>query len=186
MSRRFEGLKLLPLLVQSAEVQEQVRLIRNSLPVRVNMYSDHEISQDEHANWLRSLEGNDRERPMVVLLGRDVVGYVALRNIQNAHKVADWAFYIDEESQGRGLGSAIEFRLLELAFGEMRLEKLNCEVLATNEAVINLHKKFGFQLEGIRRSNVSKSGKRVDVHLLGIVAGEWQSARGRFMKMFGE
>lgn len=57
------------------------------------------------------------------------------------------------------------------------IEKLNCEVLETNPAVIKMHQKFGFELEGVRRKNILKDGSRIDVVLLGITKEEWKDKR---------
>jgi RimJ/RimL family protein N-acetyltransferase len=57
------------------------------------------------------------------------------------------------------------------------LEKLNCEVLQSNPAVISLHQKFGFSVEGVRRQNVIKDNVRVDVVMLGITRQEWAARR---------
>lgn len=51
------------------------------------------------------------------------------------------------------------------------------ESLRGNPAVINMHLKFGFQQEGLRRQNILKDGQRIDVVLLGITKAEWQSKR---------
>ena len=79
--------------------------------------------------------------------------------------------------QGKGLGSVVEFWMLDYAFDVAGLEKLNCEVLAMNSAVVKMHQKFGFEVEGVRRQNVVKDGVRVDVVLLGINREEWLSKR---------
>ncbi|QNM98494.1 UDP-4-amino-4,6-dideoxy-N-acetyl-beta-L-altrosamine N-acetyltransferase [Chitinimonas koreensis] len=177
---RFE-----PLTEQPAEVIERIRQLRNAEGVRRYMYNDHLISAEEHAGWIAGLQGNARERVMVVRYHGEVVGLVALRAIRWPDKAADWAFYLSEEMQGKGVGGVVEFKLLDLALIELGLEKLNCEVLETNPKVIEMHQKFGFVAEGVRRANVVKDGGRLDVHLLGITAGEWQAARPRFAKLFG-
>ncbi|MFD2644193.1 UDP-4-amino-4,6-dideoxy-N-acetyl-beta-L-altrosamine N-acetyltransferase [Pseudomonas japonica] len=157
--------------------RDQVRALRNHADVRRFMYSDHEISPDEHARWLASLVGNARQRVFVVMLDGAVAGLVSLNAINATHRSADWAFYLDPVLQGKGLGSLVEFWLLDHAFNEAGLEKLNCEVLASNEAVVKMHRKFGFALEGVRRQNILKDGARLDVVLLGITREEWQAQR---------
>ena len=67
--------------------------------------------------------------------------------------------------------------MLDYGFTEAGLEKLNCEVLASNPAVINMHLKFGFQQEGVRRQNTLKNGQHMDVVLLGITKAQSQSKR---------
>ncbi|WP_374354561.1 UDP-4-amino-4,6-dideoxy-N-acetyl-beta-L-altrosamine N-acetyltransferase [Chitinimonas sp.] len=175
-----------PLLDQPAEVLEQIRLMRNSDSVRRYMYNEHEISTEEHAAWLNGLRHNANERFMVVQYRQVVVGVVALRSIRWADKTADWAFYLDESVQGKGVGGVVEYKLLQMVFFEMELQKLNCEVLETNPAVIAMHQRFGFAVEGVRRANIFKNGRRLDVYLLGILLEDWVGIRSRFSKLFGD
>lgn len=172
------------LLEQDGAAVERVRQLRNEPGVRQYMYSDHEISPQEHLAWLAGLRGNASQRVWAVLHQGRVEGLVSLSAIRSAQKSAEWAFYLSPAMQGKGVGGVVEFKLLDLAFGEMGLEKLNCEVLASNPKVIEMHQKFGFRLEGVRRANVIKDGQRTDVVLLGILPAEWQEQRPRFARLY--
>ncbi len=171
-----------PILATSAPVQERVRQLRNQPEVRRHMYTDHEISPREHQAWLASLHDNARQSVFVVLVDDTPRGVVSLNAINTLHQCADWAFYLDSELQGKGLGSQVECWLLDHAFDDVGLAKLNCEVLASNPAVVRLHQKFGFTLEGVRRQNVSRNGERLDVMLLGISAEEWRAHRPQIIE----
>ncbi|KAE9648856.1 UDP-4-amino-4,6-dideoxy-N-acetyl-beta-L-altrosamine N-acetyltransferase [Pseudomonas sp. PB103] len=170
-------MQYLPLTDASPAVQAHVRTLRNQPDVRKYMYTSHEISEQEHAHWLTSLQGNPRQQVFVVIKDEQALGVVSLNAINALQKTADWAFYLDVALQGKGLGSLVEFWMLDYAFDIAGLEKLNCEVLAMNAAVVKMHQKFGFKIEGIRRQNVVKDGVRVDVVLLGITKEEWQNKR---------
>lgn len=170
-------MQFLPLTDASPAIQAHVRTLRNQQDVRKFMYTSHEITEQEHANWLASLQGNPRQQVFVVIKDEQAVGVVSLNAINVLHKTADWAFYLDVGLQGKGLGSLVEFWMLDYAFDVAGLEKLNCEVLAMNAAVVKMHQKFGFEVEGVRRQNVVKDGVRVDVVLLGITKAEWQNKR---------
>jgi UDP-4-amino-4,6-dideoxy-N-acetyl-beta-L-altrosamine N-acetyltransferase len=179
-----EDVAFAPLLEQTPETQEFIRALRNSDGVRKYMYSDHVISPEEHARWLASLRGNDSVCAMVILAHGKVEGLVSLNSIRHQHKTADWAFYLSEDMQGKGVGGVVEFKLLDFAFNEAGLEKLNCEVLEINPKVIEMHQKFGFKLEGTRRANVIKDGQRISVAYLGILREEWLEVRPRFARLF--
>jgi len=62
-------------------------------------------------------------------------------------------------------------------FDELGLEKLNCEVIETNDAVVKLHKKFSFTEEGFRRDNIIKNQKRIGVYFLGLTKLDWLKDR---------
>ena len=71
---------------------------------------------------------------------------------------------------------------MNFAFDDLLLEKLNCEVLETNHAVVKLHKRFGFIEEGFKNSNVEKNGTRIGVYFLGITKSEWVAKRPDFQE----
>lgn len=176
-------MRFVPILELPIALQDQVRQLRNQPDVRRFMYTSHEISELEHAGWLQSLALNSRQQVFVILDQQTPVGVVSLNAIDVIQKTADWAFYLDTSLQGKGLGSQVELWLLDHAFGKAGLEKLNCEVLETNPAVIKMHQKFGFSVEGIRRQNIIKDGVRIDVVLLGITAEEWRLQRPRLLPL---
>jgi len=153
-----------------------VRNIRNEESVRKSMYTDHVIALEEHFSWLESLKKDNKQMVFVVFLDGVVSGVVSVNAIDRLHKKSDWAFYLSESVRG-GLGAALEFSMLDFVFKELSLEKLNCEVIETNEPVVKMHKKFGFKEEGFRRKNIEKYGSRMGVFFLGITKGEWLECR---------
>jgi len=176
-------MEFVPLINASQATQAQVRKLRNQPEVRKYMYTSHEIGEDEHNHWIASLAGNTRQSVFVAMNQGHLAGVVLLSAINVAQKTADWAFYLDVAQQGKGIGSLVEFWMLDHAFNEGGLEKLNCEVLETNPSVIKMHQKFGFSIEGIRRKNILKDGCRVDVVLLGITKDEWTAQRPNMLNL---
>ncbi len=170
-------MQFIPLIEASAATQAKVRILRNQDDVRKYMYTSHEISEQEHKSWIASLSGNVKQRVFVVIFNDEPAGVVSLSAINITQKTADWAFYLDSGLQGKGLGSLVEFWMLDYAFKEAGLEKLNCEVLEVNQPVIKMHQRFGFEVEGVRRKNIIKDGRRIDVVLLGITKDEWLERR---------
>lgn len=161
----------------STEQQLEILTIRNHDAVRKSMYTEHEIGVNEHLSWINRLKGDPKSQVFVVLKeGVTPVGTVSVNQIDRLHKKADWAFYLHPSEQG-GLGSVLEFAVLDYVFDRLDLQKLNCEVLETNPVVVSLHKKFGFVEEGFRRSNIEKASGRIGVHLLGITRDEWKENR---------
>lgn len=166
----------------SEEQQLCVLEIRNAEAVRKAMYTEHVITRDEHFHYIDALKSDDKQQIFAVLNDEAVpVGVVGLNDIDRLHEKTDWAFYLDVSARG-GVGSALEVFMLDYVFNDMGLEKLNCEVLETNAAVVAMHKKFGFQEEGFRRANVIKDGVRIGVHFLGITKDDWTAQKPRVLK----
>lgn len=150
---------------------------RNAPEVRKNMYTHHEISWVEHNAWFKSLKNNHRSlwylfedeshRPQ---------GVIYINDYDPQQGNAFWGFYSSPNAP-IGTGICMEYIALNHIFSTLKLHKLNCEVLATNKKVINLHKKVGFTVEGIFRDYHFNGNEYVDVVRLGITCSEWDSSK---------
>jgi UDP-4-amino-4,6-dideoxy-N-acetyl-beta-L-altrosamine N-acetyltransferase len=172
-----ETLSLHPITDLQESSQLKVLEIRNQPGVRNNMYTIHEISRQEHLQWIEKLKQTSSTRFFAVIFENEIIGGVSLNAINTEHGRADWAYYLSEAMQGKGIGSALEFKFLDFVFLENNFQKLNCEVLAFNDKVISLHNKFGFQQEGVRRNHILRDEKACDIVLLGITKDEWLQRR---------
>jgi pseudaminic acid biosynthesis N-acetyl transferase len=154
----------------------RVREWRNLPEVARYMYTDHEISEAEHASWFgKALDAPDR-RYWIIELDSIPVGLANVYDINTSHRRAYWAFYLaDPTVRGRGVGSATERFVLRYAFEELALNKLCCEVLGSNEAVVAMHSKFGFVVDGTLRSHIWKQDHFEDVVALSMLAEEWKA-----------
>jgi UDP-4-amino-4,6-dideoxy-N-acetyl-beta-L-altrosamine N-acetyltransferase len=173
------AIRFVPLLDQDHATRMKMLAVRNEETVRRAMFTDHVISEDEHLQWMKGLHA-DRSRRIWVILAEsgDVIGQVSLARLDMRQLTSDWAFFLGKSERG-GLGFAVEYAFLNFVFDELGLGKLNCEVVEGNDAVVRLHGKFDFKQEGLRRSQVIKDGRRIDVHLLGLTREDWTAARSR-------
>jgi UDP-4-amino-4,6-dideoxy-N-acetyl-beta-L-altrosamine N-acetyltransferase len=170
-------IRLIPLTRLDTEIQLKIREIRNEENIRKWMYTDHIIGKDEHLNWIRGLNNDDKQIVFAVMENdKTPLGVVSVTAMNRLHRKSDWAFYLTEKARG-GLGSALEFAIINFIFNVLGIEKLNCEVIHGNDPVVKLHKKFMFKEEGFRRSNIIKNGTRVGVHLLGLTREDWLAGK---------
>jgi UDP-4-amino-4,6-dideoxy-N-acetyl-beta-L-altrosamine N-acetyltransferase len=151
---------------------------RNAPQVAAYMYADHVITPDEHARWFAGIPGDARRAYWIIAVDGTPAGLANFYDIDRTHGRAAWAYYIaDPGARGRGVGSYVEYWMIEQAFGPMGLRKLWCEVLAANEPVLRLHRTFGFTEEARLRGHVVKGGQPLDVVGLGLLADEWAAIR---------
>jgi UDP-4-amino-4,6-dideoxy-N-acetyl-beta-L-altrosamine N-acetyltransferase len=142
------------------------------------MYTDHEIGPEEHRAWFARIALDPSSRYWIIVCDGEDVGLLSLHNIDNRNRHCYWGFYvIGPNARGKGVGSFAEFSVLCFVFDELKFRKLCGEVLATNQAVLNLHKKFGFVQEGLLRKHVLKGNDFADVVTISILQEEWQAKR---------
>lgn len=175
-SRRFSTeLQFIPITDLPHDQVMKVLDIRNQDGVRHNMYTDHRITEEEHLGWIDRLKSAKDTKFFAVLKDGEVIGGVSISAINTLHRRADWAFYLSESTQGKGVGASLEYQFINLVFSEFDVDKLNCEVISFNEKVVKLHQKFGFTIEGVRRDHVIRDGRKYDAVLLGITKDEWKA-----------
>lgn len=166
-----------------------VREWRNAPQVRANMYTRHVISAEEHREWWSRVSRSERHCYRIFVRDGAPMGTVGFYDIDRDSRHALWTFNAAPDAP-RGTGSAMEFRALDLAFGQLNLHKLSCEVLEFNAAVIKLHHKFGFKTEGIFVQHHKTDTGYANVHRLAIFAEDWARHRGdmeaRLSKVSGQ
>ncbi len=159
---------------------EMVLAWRNQPEVRKNMYTQQLITLEKHQNWWASTKGNPSSQYLIFEAGGAAIGAVNFTEISPAHKTAFWGFYTGPNAP-RGTGSRMELLALDHAFGPLALNKLCCEVLGFNSAVIALHHKFGFSEEGLFKAQKKLNDRYEDVHRLAIFAQDWGEARPKLL-----
>lgn len=167
--------ELVPLREQDLD---QVLSWRNAPGVRKNMYNAHEIAVDEHHQWFQRVSASASDQVFICRHDGRAIGVVNFRDYRRRSNNSDWGFYAAPDASP-GTSVRLEYAALYHAFESMQLHKLNCEVIAYNREVINLHKKTGFVVEGIFRDFHYYDGHYHDVIRFGMLNSEWPLARGK-------
>jgi len=168
----MSDIKLSPLTVEDIE---QVRTWRNLPEVSQYMYSDMQISVEQQQSWFNKISNDPSCRYWIIEYEGKKLGLVSVTGIDKTLQSCYWAFYLGDTSvRGGGIGSKIEYNVLQYVFGELGLNKLRCEVFVSNDKVIKMHEKFGFRREAYYREHCIKGENKLDVVGLAILKSEWQ------------
>lgn len=158
--------------------REQLMVWRNLPEVSAYMYTDHQISAEEHNAWFDQAMKDPTRRYWIIVCDGEDVGLANAIDIDEKNSRCYWAFYISSPNvRGKGVGSFVEYSVLKYVFEELKLNKLCCEVLGFNEAVVNMHQRFGFKQEGILREHITKRDGKHDVVCLGMLRDEWDEVK---------
>ena len=68
----------------------------------------------------------------------------------------------DKENRGKGLGSFAVKEMLNHAFNNLNLQRVELSVLEYNKVAIHLYEKSGFKIEGTREKSMFVNGSFVD------------------------
>ncbi|WP_394992725.1 UDP-4-amino-4,6-dideoxy-N-acetyl-beta-L-altrosamine N-acetyltransferase [Emticicia sp.] len=172
---------LTPLLKADIEL---VRIWRNSPEVAQYMYTENEITAEQQETWFNRIKDDESCRYWIIEYDDKKIGLASITGISKTLGSCYWAFYLGTDvPRGGGIGSKIEFNILEYAFNELKLNKLRCEVMIFNDKVISMHEKFGFRREAYYRQHVKKNEKWVDTVGLAILSEEWNKQKEFMQKI---
>lgn len=145
---------------------------RNHPDVRRFMFTQHEISLDEHRNWFAKVSQDATRRLLIVEEAQNPIGYVQFSNVVTGG-VADWGFYARPDAP-KGSGRKLGAMALAHAFGPLSLHKVCGQAIDTNQASIAFHKRLGFSQEGVLRDHQRIDGVHHTLICFGLLAHEWQ------------
>ena len=105
----------------------------------------------------------------------ELIGYVELDGILWTHRVSGVSIAIGEvKYREKGYGYEVMQLVLQFAFDELNLHRIQLTVFSYNERAIALYEKLGFQREGVHREHLQRDGKRYDMYLYGLLRSEWE------------
>lgn len=131
------------------EIQLDSRNWRNSASV-IKYFTIQFIDEKTHQKWLDSMKENaPKNIAFAMKMGEDFVGMIYLMKVNLKNQMADVGIYIHRDDlRGLGLGQkAFEF-VINFAKNNLKLSKLNLEVLKDNRRAIKLYEKMGFKCVG--------------------------------------
>ena len=70
--------------------------------------------------------------------------------------------------------TCIKLNTCNFVFKYHKIRKIWGEALSVNKNILNIHKKFGFNIEGILRRQIKKKNKYLDIVRISMFASEWQ------------
>ena len=129
-------------------------------------------SRAEIARWIETHSAAKDEALYAIIdqQGR-CLGHVGLYNIDHRVRTAEFAIMIgDKSAWGKGIGRRCTKWALEFGFQELALRRIYLNVLESNVRARKLYDSLGFTQEGCLRQAQWKSGRWVNVIVMGILA----------------
>ena len=175
-----ETYKLIPLVDLDKEAQLQVLKIRNEDYIRQWMFTGNEINIDYHLLWIEQLK-TDKSQICLTIINDSTqpVGAVNIKKIDKDNGNAELGFYKSQNLDEKGLMSISLSTVINYSFDILGLKKIYSEVFENNTKSINIFKRLYFQEEGFLRSHIVSNGRRIGIHLFGLLRNEWNMYRSK-------
>lgn len=180
-------------MISESILQGEAVLLRpveeSDLPQFVEWLADPEVTrwlaavgdpptlEDEYEWWRARREDPDNVMWAIDTLDGRMIGTVDLRLVPHAMR-AELGIAIQDKSQwSKGYGTAVVRLVLQYAFEEMGLHRVELHVDEENVRAIRCYEKCGFVREGLLREHRVVEGRYVNTIAMAVLAQDWK-ARG--------
>lgn len=102
------------------------------------------------------------------------IGWCSLQNVDATYRSALLGYCLDEPSWGQGFATEAASALLDWAYKNMNLIRVQSEADTRNAASDRVLQKLGFMREGTLRENCIVDGEVSDSWIYGLLKREWK------------
>ena len=136
-------------------------------------------NRNDQEKWYENLSCNSmHQRFLVVDKDSTKVGMANLVNINFKDGNAELGVLLDPKFQGKGFGKDIVETLMKYSFEELRLNRLETSIIASNKPSLGLFlNKCNWTQEGILRNWYFRNGQFIDKMMLSILSDEYKELK---------
>lgn len=102
----------------------------------------------------------------------ELIGTINLGNVETSCMMSDTCYMLSPDFWNQGIMTEVLMAVLDYAFDEIGLNRVQAEVFAGNSASSAVLEKCGMSYEGLARQKYYKNGEFIDTALWAIVAGD--------------
>lgn len=137
------------------------------------------INLDVENDWYEDYLENRHKAIRCVIVepeNRDkALGIISLTDIDYTNRSGTLHIMIgDVQNRGKGIGYFSTMEILNHAFNNLNLNRVELTVLSDNKHSLNLCEKVGFKKEGVQRSSIYKNGEFKDMVMLSMLKEEFE------------
>jgi ribosomal-protein-serine acetyltransferase len=120
----------------------------------------------------QQLEGNNGFQAAIVCNG-EIVGVAGFHSVEWTHRSTSIGYWLDEQHQGRGVMTRAVRALIDHAFGEWDLHRVEIQAATENRRSRAIPERLGFREEGVRREAEWIGERCNDLAVYAMLASEW-------------
>jgi ribosomal-protein-serine acetyltransferase len=134
-----------------------------------------DYSEVDAREWLERAVGSKDAINFLICRGEKIIGTIGFATFDNDARVTEIGYWIDKAEEGRGIMSRACRRLIEFAFDELGMDRIQIRCASANVRSAAIPDRLGFQLEGTQRQHVMRNGKIYDFLIYGLLRSEWRN-----------
>lgn len=103
-----------------------------------------------------------------------LIGVIALEYVDKTNMMTEIGYWLDAQVTGKGLITKACSILVEYAFSELKMNRVQIRCASENMRSRAIPEKLGFTQEGVMRQAEKLSDRFVDLVIYGMLADEWK------------
>lgn len=111
-----------------------------------------------------------------IFRGDKFIGSIGFPNFDREAKATEIGYWIDRDEEGKGIVSQACKLLIDYAFNEMKMNRIQIRCVAENLRSAAIPVRLGFVKEGVLRQSQFRNGKLHDFVIYGLLVSEWKAA----------
>ena len=141
---------------------------------------DYPLTEPQLEAHMAEAEGAEATRRIFTAVDPatgEVVGYAEFSRIDRKNRSASISRLLvgEPSARGKGVGKQIVSRLLDVAFGEMSLHRVDLYVLELHISALSMYKSLGFKTEGHLVEARRAGGKYWNAYYMAMLKEGWLS-----------
>ncbi len=131
---------------------------------------------DEIAKFIQDAQDFSSHRHYAIVDEKDeYLGTISLKEIDLINLKAEYAVVLRSKAIGTSAAKNATQKILDIAFNELKLNKVYLNVLATNLRANRFYQKFGFVFEGTFRQDLKIENEFYDLNWYSILKESYES-----------
>jgi len=165
-------------LLEVRDAKELFYLVDNSRPYLkewltwVNDIRSEEDYKPVIKGWLNQFVKQDGFQAGILFKG-NLVGVAGLNEIDWSNKKTSIGYWLSQQHQGKGLMTQVVKALVEVAFNDFKLNRVEIQCVAENLKSRNIPERLGFKQEGTLRQSDYLSDAFHDCVIYSLLSNEW-------------
>ncbi|MDB2387442.1 GNAT family N-acetyltransferase [Shewanella sp.] len=107
----------------------------------------------------------------------ELVGNISFNRIDKQLRKVEIGYWLSQDHQGKGIVSRSVTKLIDLAFNQLQMEKVEAFVAIENQASRSVCERLGFKLEGVITRAEQLNGRMYDHAAYALRKSDWPIAR---------
>ena len=141
-------------------------------------YINEDVDSEWYTKYLHTRGDSVRCAIVDIENEKEVLGLISLLSINYINRSAELHIMIaNSKDRGKGMGSFAVKTMIEHAFLNLNLRRIELQVLENNLPAIKLYEKNGFVKEGIKRKSNYKNGQYMNMIIMGLLKEEYYRER---------